>query len=74
MKFGRLTECNLRKIYLKKSYTKCGEDTSPRPLPEKLKLSISMDQESKALYSFFNLISFLFYYLFYCRHFAFSSY
>ena len=56
MKFGRLTECNLRKIYLKKSYTKCGEDTSPRPLPEKLKLNISLDQESKALYSFFNLI------------------
>ena len=44
MKFGRLIECNLRNISLKKSYAKCGEDTSPRPLPEKLKLSISLDQ------------------------------
>ena len=44
MKFGQLIECNIRNIILEKSYTKCGGETSPRPLSEKLKLSISLDQ------------------------------
>ena len=44
MKFGQLIECNIRKNFLEKSYTKCGGETSPRPFPEKLKLSISQDQ------------------------------
>ena len=44
MKFGQLTECNMRNIFLEKSYTKCDGETSRRPLFEKLKLSISLDQ------------------------------
>ena len=36
MKFGQLTECNMRNIFLEKSYTKCDGETSPRPFPEKL--------------------------------------
>ena len=44
MKPGQLIEYNLRNIFLEKSYTKCGGETSPRPFSEKLKLSISLDQ------------------------------
>ena len=44
MKFGQLIECNMRNIFLEKSYKKCGEETSPRPFSEKLKLSTSLDQ------------------------------
>ena len=44
MKFGQLTECNTRNIFLEKSFTKCGGETSPRPFSEKLKLTISLDQ------------------------------
>ena len=43
-KFGQLMECNMRNIFLEKSYTKFGGETSPRPFSEKLKLSISLDQ------------------------------
>ena len=39
IKFGQLIECNIRNIFLEKSYTKCDGQTS-----EKLKLSISRDQ------------------------------
>ena len=42
MKFGQL-ECNMRNIFLEKSYTKCDGETSPRPFSEKLKLSISLN-------------------------------
>ena len=31
MKFGQLTEYNMRNIFLEKSYTKCGGETIPRP-------------------------------------------
>ena len=55
MKFGQLIECNMRNIFLQKSYTKCGGETSSRPISEKLKLSISLDQKSKVLYSSFLL-------------------
>ena len=55
MKFGQLIECNMRNIFLEKSYTKCGGETSPRPFSEKLKLSISLDQESKVSCSLFLL-------------------
>ena len=55
MKFGQLIEYNMRKIFLEKSYRKCGEETIPRHFPEKLKLSISLDQESKVLCSLFLL-------------------
>ena len=44
MKFGQLIECNRRNIFLDKSYTKCGGETSRRPFSEKLKLRISLDQ------------------------------
>ena len=43
VKFGNLIECNMRNIFLEKSYTKYGGETSPRPFSEKLKLSISQD-------------------------------
>ena len=43
MKFGQLIECNMRNIFLGKSYAKYGGETSPRPFSEKLKLSISQD-------------------------------
>ena len=44
MKFGQLTECNMRNIFLEKSYTKCGGETIPSFFSKKLKLSISQDQ------------------------------
>ena len=44
MKFGQLIEYNIRNIFLEKSCTKYGGETSPRPFSEKLKLSISLDQ------------------------------
>ena len=44
MKFGQLIECNMRNIFLEKSYAKCYGKTSPRPFSEKLKLSISLNQ------------------------------
>ena len=37
MKFGQLIECNMRNIFLQKSYTKRGGETSPRLFSEKLK-------------------------------------
>ena len=52
MKFGELIESNMRNIFFEKSCTKCGGETSPRSFSEKLKLSISLDQYSKVLYSF----------------------
>ena len=44
MKFGQLTECNIRNIFLEKSYTNYGGKTSPRPFSEELKLTKSLDQ------------------------------
>ena len=41
-KFGQLIECNLRNIFLEKSYIRCGGET--RPFFEKLKLGISQNQ------------------------------
>ena len=49
MKFGQLTEYNMRNIFPEKSYTKCVGETSPKPFSEKIKLSISLDQQSKVL-------------------------
>ena len=45
----------MRNIILEKSYTVCAGETSPRPFSKKLKLSISLDQWSKVLYSLFLL-------------------
>ena len=44
MKFGQFIEYNMTNIFLEKSCTECDGETSPRPSPEKLKLSISLDQ------------------------------
>ena len=37
-------EYKMRNIFLEKSYTKCGRETSPRPFSEKLKLRTSLTQ------------------------------
>ena len=47
MKFGQLIKCNMRNIFLEKSYAKL--ETSPRPFSKKFKLTISLDQWSKVL-------------------------
>ena len=44
MKCGQLVEYDIRNIFLEKSYTKYGRETSPRSFSEKSKLSISPDQ------------------------------
>ena len=36
MKFGQLIEYNVRKNFLEKSYTKCGEETIPWPFSKKV--------------------------------------
>ena len=41
MKFGKLTEYNMKNIFVEKSYTKCAGETIHRPLSKKSK---SMDQ------------------------------
>ena len=57
MKFGQLIEYNMRNIFLEKSYTKYGGETSSRPFSGTLKLGISLDQYFKVLYSLFLLNS-----------------
>ena len=37
MQLGQLIECNMRNIFLEKSYTKCGWETIPRPFSNKSK-------------------------------------
>ena len=49
MKLGQLINYNIRNIFLDKSYTKCGEEASPRAFYEKSKLSVSVDQQSEML-------------------------
>ena len=53
MKCAQLIGCNMKNIFLEKSYTKCDGETSPRPFSEKLKLSISLDQLSKVSHSLY---------------------
>ena len=55
MKFGQLIKYNIRNIFLEKLYTKYGGETSPRPFSKKSKLRLSLDQQSKVLYSLFLL-------------------
>ena len=50
MKFGQLTEYNMRHIFLEKVYTWCGGKTTPRPFYRKSKLSIPLDQQLFLLY------------------------
>ena len=56
MKFGQLIECNMTNIFLKRSYTKCSGETSPRPFSEKFIQNISLDQQPKVLHSFFFIV------------------
>ena len=53
MEFGQLIENNMRNILLEKSYSRCGGEASLRPFSENLKLTISLDQWRKVLYSIF---------------------
>ena len=41
MKFGQLVEYNMKKIFLEKSYTKCGGETIPRHVPKNRNWEIS---------------------------------
>ena len=34
IKFGQLIECNMRNIFLEKSYTKCDGELVPDPFPK----------------------------------------
>ena len=54
MKHGQLIGYKMKNIFLEKPYTKCGGETSSRPISKKLKLSmnLSLDQQSEHLYSF----------------------
>ena len=51
----QLIEYNMRNIFLKKSYIKCGEKLFPESVLKKSRLSISLNQYSKVLYSLFLL-------------------
>ena len=53
MKFGQLIEYNMRNIFLEKSCTKYGGETSPRHFIKKTKLILSVDQQSEVSYSLF---------------------
>ena len=53
MKFGQLMRYNMRNIFLEKLYTKFGGETILRLFSKKSKLSLSLDQYSKVLYSLF---------------------
>ena len=55
MKFDQLVVYDMRNIFLEQSYSKCGRETSLRLFSEKLKLSLSLNQQSKVLYSLFSL-------------------
>ena len=55
IKFALLIECNMRNIFLEKSSTKWGGETSPRAFSGNLKLSIYLNQYPKVLNSFFLL-------------------
>ena len=55
IKFSQLTEYSMTYIFLEKSYTKHGGETSPRTFFKKLCLSIYLEQQFKVLYSLFLL-------------------
>ena len=40
IKYAKLIEYHMSNIFPKKSYTKCGGETNPRPFSKKSKLSI----------------------------------
>ena len=48
MTYGQLIDYNMKNIFLKKkAYTKCGRETSSRPISGKLRMNLSLDQWSK---------------------------
>ena len=49
MKSSQLIEYNMINNFAEKLYTNCGEEASPIPIYKKLKLSISLDEQSKML-------------------------
>ena len=55
-KFGQLREYSMKNIFHEKPYTKYGGETRPGPFSEKLKLSISLDQQSEFLFNSFYCI------------------
>ena len=57
MKFGQLRKYNMKNILLEKPHTKCLGETSPRTFSKKLKLRISLDQQSAFLFNSFYCIS-----------------
>ena len=48
MKLGQFIEYNMRTIFPEHSYTKCGEEATPKTLYKKSKLSIYLDQQSES--------------------------
>ena len=38
MKISQLIECTTRNIFLEKTYTKCGQETIPKPFSKKIKI------------------------------------
>ena len=55
LKFDQLIEYKMTNIFLGKSCAKYGDETIFRPSSKRSKLSISLDQQSKVLYSLFLL-------------------
>ena len=54
-KLGQLIDYNKKKIFLEKSYPKCGGNTSPKPFSKKSKLSLSLDLKFYTVHSLFIL-------------------
>ena len=46
MKFGQLIKYNMRNVFIKKSYPKCGGETIHRPFSKIPKLTISLNEQS----------------------------
>ena len=50
IKLGQLIEYKMRKIFLEKSYIRCGDEIITRLFSKMSKLSVFLDQQSKVLY------------------------
>ena len=61
-------ECNIRNIFLYKSFTKCGGETIARPFSKNSKLSISLDISACQVKDYLNILKLS------CRPFAYNSY
>ena len=44
MKCGQLIKCEIRNIFLEKSYTKCGGEASPRLFYKRIKIECSSEK------------------------------